>query len=441
MTIGCGSASPKDKLGPALDLAESGRTRYLCFDRLAERTLALAQTRKLADPEAGHDERLAEVVDMFAPFLAQGGRIIGSFGGANPTAGVREAVSRLRKAGVADGLRVGVIGGDDVTELAKELDLELPEWGGSVGDLGDQVVSAHAYIGAEPIAELLAEDARFILGGRLADTSLFVAPICHELGWALDDWDAVATAALAAHILECGTYCTGANYADPPYRAVPPGLNRLGLPLADVSDGEVVVTKLDGSGGLVNEVSIKSQLGYEILDPERYLTPDLTADFSRVSVTEVGPDRVRLRGARGGPRPDTMRVLIGLDLGYKVVSEVTFGGPGCVERARIALDVAREQLASFEDSLDDVRYDVVGVDSLFGDAYVGAAEPADVRVRVAARSRERELVQRVAYESEYLTFGPAGGGGARSTIAPLVGVTPAFLARDQVHVTTDVVSV
>ena len=220
IAIGCGSAWFNDRLEPALALADSGLVDYLSFDCLAERTLALAQMRRLENPAAGQDVRLAQIARRFAPFLKRGKRIVGNFGAANPRAGVRDLIDALRKADYT-GCRVGAIVGDDVLAQVLAENVELPELGCRVADIKDKVVSAHAYIGADSVVELLQRDASFILGGRLADPSLFVGPICHELGWALDEWDRVATATVVGHLLECGTYSTGGNFADPPYRIVP----------------------------------------------------------------------------------------------------------------------------------------------------------------------------------------------------------------------------
>jgi hypothetical protein len=437
LTLGAGSAYANDRLEPAAAMADSGRVSYLGFDCLAERTMALAQVRRRRDPAAGQDERIDALVPLLAGYLSSGRKVVGNFGAANPDAACADFARNLRAVGLS-GTRIGVIRGDDVRDLVRDLDLELPEFGTTVRALGDSLVSANAYIGAEPIVEALEGGAQIVLGGRLADPSLFVGPICHELGWALDDWDRVAHATLVGHLLECGVHSTGGNFEDPPYRVVP-NPHDLGFPLAEVEDGSVVVTKLDGTGGAVDERTMKTQVYYEIHDPAAYLTPDVTADFSTVSFEDLGGDRVRLGGARGRPRPTHLKVLVGVDQGWKATGEMSYGGPGCVERARRAEEIVRRNLERFRDRIDDLRFDLQGFDSLFGDRLRGGY-PTEVRLRMALRTRDADVARAAVHEMELLYFGPAGGGGAVGTVVPALAVTPAYVPRELVELSVEVVA-
>ena len=189
-------------------------------------------------------------------------------------------------------------------------DCRIDETGAAVADLGNRIVSANAYIGAQPIAEALANGADIVITGRAADPSLFVGPLSHEFGWAMDDWRRLGQATLIGHLLECAGQVTGGYFADPGYKDVP-GLARLGFPIGEVSeDGSVVITKVAGSGGQVTPATCKEQILYEIHDPTRYFTPDVIADFATVTVEEIGPDRVRIQGASGSPRPETLKVSL-----------------------------------------------------------------------------------------------------------------------------------
>lgn len=435
LSIGSGSAYANDRLEPAAAMAESGRISYIGFDCLAERTMALAHVRRRQDPGAGQDQRIGALVPLLRSYLAAGGKVVGNFGAANPRAAYEDFAASLRKVDLG-GVRVGVVHGDDVLDLVSRLDCELPELGTTVQALGDRVVSANAYIGAEPIVDSLREDAQIVVGGRIADPSLFVGPICHELGWELDDWDRVGHATMVGHLLECGVHSTGGNYEDPPYRMVPDPHN-LGYPLADVQDGSVVVTKLPGTGGAVDAMTMKTQLYYEIHDPTRYLTPDVTADFTDVTVEDLGDDRVRLSGARGNERPGHLKVLVGVDQGWKSVGEMSYGGPGCVDRARRAEEIVRKRLERFADEIDDLSIDLHGMTALFGGRMV-AGPPAEVRLRVAVRSMSLEVAQAAVHEVELLYFGPAGGGGATGNVVPALGVTPAYVPRYLVPLSAEV---
>jgi hypothetical protein len=398
--------------------------------------MALAQVRRLRDPASGQDERIAALVPLLARYLSAGGRVVGNFGAANPDAACADFAKSLHDAGVS-GVRIGVIRGDDVRYLVRELDCELPELGTTVRALGDAMVSANAYIGAEPVVRALAEQAQIVLGGRLADPSLFVGPICHELGWDLDDWDRVAHATMVGHLLECGVHSTGGNFEDPPYRVVRDPHN-LGFPLAEVQDGSVVITKLPGTGGAVDDRTMKTQLYYEIHDPAAYLTPDVTADFSTVHIEDLGGDRVRLSGAQGRTQPAQLKVLVGVDQGWKATGEMSYGGPGCIERARRAEEIVRRRLERYADEIDDLRFDLHGFDSLFGDRLRGGYPP-EIRLRMGVRTRSADVARAAVHEMELLYFGPAGGGGAVGSLAPALAVTPAYVPRERVPLDVEVV--
>lgn len=401
--------------------------------------MALAQLRALSDPDAGHDERLPELAGRFSTFLASGGTLIGNFGAANVNAGLRAASAGLREAGFI-GTRVGVVRGDDVREQAIKEDLQLPELGLRISDLGSRFVSAHAYIGAEPIIDLLDSGARVIIGGRIADPSLFVAPICFALGWSLDDPDRAAQATLVGHILECGPHVTGGNFADPPYRAVS-NPHDLGQPYARVSSEDAFISKDPASGGLVSVQTVSSQMGYEIHDPASYITPDVTADFSQVWARAAGTDCVQVGGALGRKRPETLKVLVGLDYGWKSIGEVSFGGPGCVSRAELAADTIRQRLTPIAGEIDEIRFDLHGLTALFGRELWANGEPPEVRLRVAARCQTMQAAQRVNDEVEFMYMGPAGAAGISLSKSRSIGVTPAFIARSRIDITTETVIV
>lgn len=437
LVIGCGSGYSNDRLEPAADIANSREASYLGFDCLAERTLAEAQVRKRLDPGRGHDERIARIPGLMGDYLREGGRLVGNFGAANPVAAQHAFVDALRATGLT-GIRVGTILGDDVLDLVHELDCELPEIGSTVRGQSGRIVSANAYLGADEVVGCLAQGAQIVIGGRLSDPSVFVGPICHELGWALDDWDRVAHATMAGHLLECGVHSTGGNYEDPPFRVVPDPHN-LGFPIAEISDGSLVVRKLDGTGGRIDRDVVRGQLYFEIRDPAAYPTPDVVADFSEVLVEDLGGDRVRLSGATGGPRPDQLKVLVGLDLGWRALGEASYGGPGALDRARRAEEIIRRRLRPFDGEIDQLNVSYHGLNALFGPA-ASESEPAEVRIRVAAQCATRDVAEAVAYEVEYLYFGPAAAGGMTTTVSPSIGVTPTYVPRDRVGTEIEVVT-
>ena len=441
VTIGAGGSTQWDPLEPAVDLAKSGLIDYLVFHCLSERTLALSQLRKLADPRSGHDERFPTICDTFAPYLAKGLRIVGAFGVVNVDRAAEIAVDRLRNAGL-QGKKIGVVRGDDVLATVLAENSELPNLGLRVEDVRDKVVSAHAYIGAEPIVEALDAEADLVLGGRFADAALYLGPAAFELGWDPSDWNQLANGFLAGHFLEGARYCIGGNFADPPYRVVE-GLHELPYPYGVVGDDSFDLKKLPGTSGLINRHTAKSHLVYEIHDPKQYFSPDVTADISNVVVEEIADDAVRLSGATATGRPDDLRVVVGLDYGWKSVVEGSFGGPGCVTRARVTADAIRRRLERFEDDFVDTRYDLHGVDALFGDRYRSEVEPAEVRLRIAIRCNTREVAEVVNLECEQgiMNWGACGGAGRTRTVSPVIGVTSAFVPRSKIELVTEVISV
>jgi hypothetical protein len=437
LRIGCGSAYDGDRLDWAVDLARSGVVSYLGFDCLAEATMTFAQLRRVLDPAAGYADNLAPVVRDFGGFLAGGLKIIGNFGGSNTHAAVDTAVGLFREQGQT-GIRVGAVHGDDIRDRAFGLDVELPDLGCRISQVKEPVVSVNVYSGAAEIMDLLDQGADFVIGGRTADPSLFVAPICYELGWDLTDLERVARATTVGHLLECGILVSGGRLANPP-RQVLANYVSIGMPYAEVSDDSVVISKTPGTGGVVDERTVKLQLGYEIQDPANYLTPDVTLDVSQTAVRQVGPDRVEVTGMAGKPRPETLKVLVGLDLGWRVGAELSFGGPGCLERAEFAKELLAARCAPFSDGIVDSRADLIGVDSLFGHQ-VTAGSPAEVRLRFAARCPDEEVAKAYVYEAKTLSFSLAGSTTTVPTLQRFIGVTRAYVPRSAVSLETELIT-
>ena len=438
LRIGCGSAYDGDRLDWSADLARSGLVSYLSFDCLAEATMTFAQLRRVLDPAAGYADNLMPVVRDFGGFVADGLKIVGNFGGSNTQAALDTAVGLFREQGQR-GVRVGAVHGDDIRDKAFDLDLELPDLGCRISQVKEPVVSVNVYSGAAEVIELLDQGADFVIGGRTADPSLFVAPICYELGWDLADLERVARATTVGHLLECGILVSGGRLANPPRQVLADAV-RIGMPYAEVSDDAVVISKTPGTGGVVDERTVKLQLGYEIQDPANYLTPDVTLDVSQTAVRQAGPDRVEVTGMSGKPRPETLKVLVGLDLGWRAGAEISFGGPGCLERAEYAKELLAARCAAFSAGIVDSRADLIGVDSLFGHQ-VTAGHPAEVRLRLAARCPDEEVAKAYMFEAKHLSFSLAGATASAPSLERFIGVTRAYVPRSAVSLETELVTV
>ncbi|ETK21839.1 acyclic terpene utilization AtuA family protein [Pseudomonas sp. FH1] len=433
LRIGSGAGYSGDRIEPAVELAEQGELDYLVFECLAERTIALAQQARISDPEGGYDPLLSERMRRVLPFVGvRAGRrrlrVITNMGAANPVSAASEVRRIARELGLA--LKVVAVVGDDVLEVLKP-DFLLDN-GQTVGSLGERLISANAYLGVDGILQALHADADVVITGRVADPSLFLAPQMFEFGWAADDWQRLGRGTLVGHLLECAGQVSGGYFADPGFKDVE-DLARLGFPLAEITaDGEAVITKVVGSGGRVSRATCTEQLIYEVHDPAAYLTPDVTADFSQVGFVEEGVDRVRAQGADGRARPEQLKVSVGYLDGWIGEGQMSYGGPGAIARAQLARDVVLKRLELMGVKMQDVRAELIGMDSLHGPR--SAVEPWEVRLRVAARCEARDEAVRVGNEVETLyTNGPSGGGGASKSVRQVVAVASLLLPRDVVN--------
>ncbi|HVQ68022.1 MAG TPA: acyclic terpene utilization AtuA family protein, partial [Bradyrhizobium sp.] len=322
--------------------------------------------------------------------------------------------------------------GDDVLDACKDGDLPIMEFDGTIRQLGNRLLSANAYLGAEPMAQALTAGADIVITGRASDPALFLAPMIHAFGWAMDDWNLLGQGTVAGHLLECAGQVTGGYFADPGYKDVA-DLARLGFPIGEVGeDGSLVVTKVAGSGGAVTAQTCKEQLLYEVHDPAKYFQPDVVADFSQVKVEEIGPDRVRVSGGRGAKRTDTLKISVGYVDSYIGEGQISYAGPGALARGRLALEIVRERLKLTNVAASELRFELVGVDSLHGpEISARASEPYEVRVRVSGRTESLREAVRIGNEVETLyTNGPAAGGGAWKSARDVVAVASVLLPRE-----------
>jgi hypothetical protein len=430
--IGSGAGYSGDRIEPAVELAEQGDIQYLVFECLGERTVALAQQARMKNPELGYDPLLEERMRAVLPVCAAKGiKIVTNMGAANPEGAAKKTAEIAKSLGLSS-LKIAAIVGDDVLDACKRGDLSIMEFDGTIKQLGNRLLSANAYLGAEPMAQALAGDADVVITGRASDPALFLAPMIHAFGWAMDDWNLLGQGTVAGHLLECAGQITGGYFADPGYKDVP-DLARLGFPIGEVGeDGSLVVTKVKGSGGAVTAQTCKEQFLYEVHDPRQYIQPDVVADFSHVKVEEIGPDRVRVSGGRGTERTGTLKVSVGYVDGFIGEGQISYAGPGALARGKLALEIVRERLKLTGVATNELRFDLIGVDSLHGaQLSTRANEPYEVRVRVTGRTENLREAIRIGNEVETLyTNGPAAGGGAWKSARDVVAVASVLLPRE-----------
>lgn len=425
--LGCGAGFSGDRLEPALILVQQGQLDYLVLECLAERTIALAQKRKRQDPALGYDPLLERRIESLLPHLVEKKvRLITNMGAANPLAAAQKVIDIARRLNLS--VTVAAVTGDDVFSLLSGNETAL-ETGKPLMDSGT-LVSANAYLGTDATLPALATGADIIITGRVADPSLFVSPLVHEFGWSLDDSNQIGQGTVIGHLLECAGQLTGGYFADPGRKDVP-DMAHLGHPFADVSsDGTAVFGKVAGTGGMLTVATAKEQLLYEVMDPSRYITPDVVADFSQVRLEETGLDQVKAIGGRGETRPDTLKVSVGYEAGFIGEGEISYAGANALGRAKLAGSIIQERL---QDRFTDLRLDYVGSTSVHRTNFGHYPDPYEIRLRVAGRATTAQQAALVGEEVEALyTNGPAGGGGARKYIHEVVGIVSTLMDRNKI---------
>ncbi len=419
-------------------LIQRGLPAALFFEVLGERTVALAQLERRANPEAGFEPMLER---LLAPVLADCFHhripILGNFGAANPPAAAR-CIARLALRLGLPQLKIAVVAGDDVMASIALDQLPVHEADGSIDTRSARLIAANAYIGAEPLVAALKAGADVVVAGRTSDPALAIAPLVHHFGWSLDDWQKLAVGAACGHLLECGSQVTGGVFWDPGRKDIPDPAN-IGFPIAEVTrDGGLIITKAADTGGLVDLRTIKEQLLYELHDPAHYITPDVVLDISGCHLEQVGQDRVAIHGLKGLPAPESLKVTASFEGSWLGEGEVSVAGPNALARAKATADVllARLKLRGLPVR---ARVDLIGVASVHDSddgalwrAYEGP-EPPDIRIRLAAEGATRDDVDQAAREVlALLCCGTAGTGGARWRVTPRILTRSYLVLRERV---------
>jgi hypothetical protein len=440
--IGSGAGYGGDRIEPAMDLIENGNIQYIIFECLAERTIALAQLQKLKDPNKGYNELLEYRMRKILPLCRNNQvKVITNMGAANPTAAAEKIKEIANGLNLDQPLRIAVVLGDDIySQIGRYLDFPIIETGDPLRFIQSSIISANAYIGAAGIAEALTKGADIVVTGRAADPALVLGALMYEFGWKPNDYHLLGKGILAGHLLECGAQVTGGYYADPGVKDVPELWN-VGYPIAEVGeDGNITITKLEGTGGLVSEGTVKEQVLYEIHDPASYFTPDVIADFSGVSVDLLSKDTVTVTGASGEAPSGLYKASIGYCDGYITECEISYGGSSAFERAQLSADVVMKRLKQIGVTPQEVRTDYIGINSLYREPMSRKLngeknEFQDVRLRFAARTLHHEDAVMIGYEFESLmTNGPAGGGGVRVHTREVIAIGSILVPSDDIQI-------
>jgi len=414
---------------------------YLCLEALAELTLAILQKDRQKDEARGYTKDLPAYLAAALPEVAAGRtKIITNAGGINPTGAARAAIETANQMGL-HGLKIATVLGDDLmprlNDLARHSALAHLDSGAPFSEFPQPALFAAAYLGARPIVDALDQGADIVITGRCADAALFLAPLVHEHGWAWDDWDRLAAGTLVGHLLECSGQTAGGNLSRDWWTVPHPW--DLPYPIAEVdADGVAVISKPKASGGRVSFDTVRHQLLYEVHDPQRYLSPDVVADFTSATFHDEGDDRVRISGVGGTPATDTYKTLLAHHVGWAGEARVAFSWPEAREKATAAAAIFAQRVASSGFSVDEWCVELWGVDALGGPTVPATdAEPAEVVARVAWRCADQLTAGLVGREMVPLTLGapPAGmtgmgRGAARPT--ELLGIWPTLVEKSLV---------
>ena len=441
-------------------LAREPDLDYLTLDYLAEVSLSIMAVQRERDPNAGFARDFVEVVRSLADYFKNGGRcrIVTNAGGLNPHGCAAACVAALAQAG-CPALSVAVVSGDDVLEALRGSEeseiascklqianckFENLDSGRPLLDVRDRLVTANAYVGAAPIVEALRLGADIVITGRIADPSLTVAPCVHHFGWSVTDWDRLAGATIAGHLIECGVQVTGGISTD---WLEMPDTAELSFPIVEVAeDGSCVVTKPANTGGCVDERTVKEQLVYEIGNPAEYLSPDVTVSFLSLSVDNLGNDRVRVSGARGRPAPETLKVSATYRDGFRAAGTLTIFGRNAVTKARRAGEIVLQRVRNAGFELRDSFIECLGTGACVPvvPSMIDESQYLETVLRIAVEADDRAAVERFARElMPLVTAGPQGTTGyaeGRPHPHPVFRYWPCLIERDRVHPCVELVS-
>jgi hypothetical protein len=432
-----------DWLEAPVRLVDQGPIDFLVLDYLAEVTMSILQKQKQEDPALGYARDFPPLIGRLARKLKERNiKVVANAGGVNPVA-CAAAVLRA-----APGLKVAVVHGDDVFGridefLGKGYEMRDMETGQPISGIRKQILSANAYIGAFPLAEALDTGADVVIAGRSTDTALTLAPMVHKFNWKPDDWDKLAAGTIAGHIIECGAQCSGGN-CQVDWQDIP-GMADIGYPIVEAEpDGSFTVTKHASAGGRIHSDTVKEQLLYELGDPKRYMTPDCTADFTTVQLADVDPDRVRVTGIRGGPRPPTLKLSISYANGWKAIGTLVYSWPQAIQKASAADRIVRERLATAGLSFEEIGTEFFGLNACQGSAAPPNPDPPEIQLRIGVRGQDRKAVDRFTRELIPLVLngppGATGFGEGRPPVREIVAYWSALIPREEITTRVEVIS-
>ncbi|WP_260287166.1 acyclic terpene utilization AtuA family protein [Peribacillus aracenensis] len=444
--IGSGSGFWGDNLDPAIELVKKGEINYLAYDFLGEPTIPLLQKMRRKSPEKGYVPSISTVCRTVLPLcLEKGIKILTNAGGANPEACAEKIAEVAKELGI-NNLKIGVVITDEIGDKIDDLVerrlklINLDTGDEDISKIRERIVGSYTYVGAEAYVEAIEKGADIIVSGRTTDDAAILAPLIYEFGWEWNEWDNLALGIMAGHLIECAAACSGGITSL--WKEVPNPWN-MGYPIAEVNEnGELIITKVPGTGGLINKVTLTEHLLYEVHDPGNYIMPEVISDFTNVQMEEIDKDTVKVWGVKGKTAPESLKAGIAYTDGYIGEGECSFTWPDAVGKARRAIEILKHRFETVKLEAEEVRYDLIGVDSCHWSA---SPEPDpdinEVRLRVAAKCREKKEAAKVARETTSLMgVGPIGATGQLGAPAPreVFALWPTLVPREEVKTRVEI---
>lgn len=446
--IGAAQGFYGDTIEPAVDIAKNGDVDYISFDCLAELTMAILLKDKMKDSSKGYTKDITTSMKALLPYVKEKGiKLLTNAGGMNPEGAYEEVIRVVNELGIT-GLKIAVVTGDNIKDRhsefqSKGVSFEHMETGESFDRVQNQILFSNAYLGVQPIVDALREGADIVITGRTTDTAQFLAPLIYEFNWDEEDWDRLAQGILMGHLMECSAQSTGGNFSG--NWSEVENMANIGYPIAEVQEnGEFVLTKTETSGGLVNFNTVREQMLYEIHDPSAYITPDVIANFTTSKLEEIGPNRVKITGTTGKPKPDTLKAVMGYPDGYLGQAIIGYAWPDAVKKVKKAESIIREQIERKGVKYEEIRMDYIGHNSLHGSTVEPPTEDDELNelyMRIAVRAKtyqEAALLRRFVIPLS-LNGPPSMGGGLgnqkpRALLGMWASLIPRHLIEQNVHV-------
>ncbi len=438
-----------DLLTAPTEQVRGGQIDYLMLDYLAEVTMSIMQKQRARNSEAGYARDFIALMQEILPDCVEKNiKVLSNAGGVN-VEGCAEAIKKTAQdLGLSGKVKIGVVTGDDILGrlgefLESGVEINNMDTGEPLSAILAKVQSANVYLGAEPLVEALDKGAQIIVGGRLTDTGLTLAPLMHEFGWQFGDWDKVAIGTIAGHIIECGAQCSGGN-CQFDWENIP-DLANVGFPIVEAyPNGEFVITKHENTGGRINIPSIKEQLLYEMGDPHSYITPDVVADFTTIHLKDDGENRVRVYGIEGKPNTEFYKVSIAYSAGWKAVGTLVYSYPDAYEKAKAADKILRARLEKLGLKFDVILTEFVGWNATHG--HLSGEPPKnlpEIQLRIGVRGQSRETVERFTKELAPLILtgppGVTGFAGGRPKVEEIMAYFPALIPKTLIKTKVEII--